>query len=329
MKEYRFHALMTAFVVPVAIFSLYGAFAWHISVAPGQLIARAALLVVLLAGAAFYRWRGLQRAVNLIMMTFWGVLISNLYLVPEHLAVRSSAPLCDDVLARMDAALGVEVPDVLRLTQTLPAVARVLAFAYGLLIFLLMLATMVPPMCGRMDKAKEYAVASLFAGAVAIPLLAVFPAAGPWSYYGYAPSAEQEGALRTLMTLRSGTPFLLDLGNQDGLICFPSFHTILALLTAVALWPVRYLRWPAAAVAGLVVLSTMTTGWHYFSDVLGGLVLTAVSLAVARAYLRLERAESWAFWKRTKTTTAAKVRPREEASEGGGNDLALTARSGR
>jgi membrane-associated phospholipid phosphatase len=302
MKEYRFHASMTAFIVPVAIFSIYGAYVWHIKIAPGQLLLRGALLALLLAGAAFYRWRGLPRAVNLIMMTFWGVLVTNLYLIPEHLAARRAAPWGDALLARMDAALGVEVPDVMRVVQALPAVSRVLAFVYGLLIFLLALAVMVPPMCGRMDKAKEYAVACLFAAAVSIPLVAACPAIGPWSVYGYTPSPEQEGTTHTLLALRSGAPFLLDLGNQDGLICFPSFHTILAVLTAVALWPNRYLRWPCAVLAGLIVLSTLTTGWHYLSDVLGGLVLTAVSLVVARGYLRLERAESWAFWKRAKAT---------------------------
>ena len=329
MKEYRFHAVMTAVIVPIALFSLYGAFAWQITIAPVQLLLRAALLVLLLAGAAFYHWRGLQRAVNLIMMTFWGVVVTNLYLIPEHLAARREAPWSDAMLARLDSALGVEVPDVLRLMQALPAVARVLAFAYGLLIFLVMLATMVPPMYGRMDKAKEYAVACLFAAAVSIPLLAVWPAAGPWSHYGYAPSPRQEGTTRTLMALRSGELFLLDLGNHSGLICFPSFHTVLAVLTAVALWPVPFLRWPSAVLAGLIVLSTVTTGWHYFSDVLGGLILTVASLAVARGYLRLERVESWAFWKRAKISGPAEMSQREEVSGGNANDdLTLPVRSG-
>jgi membrane-associated phospholipid phosphatase len=328
MKEHRFHAVMTTAVVLVGLFSIYGAYTWHITVAPGQLLLRAGLLVLLLAGAAFYRWRGLQRAVNLIMMAFWGVFISNLYLIPEHLAARRGAPWGDTLLARVDSAIGVEVPDVLRLMEGLPGVARVLAFSYGLLIFLMTLATMIPPLCGRMDKAKEYAVATLFAAAVSIPLVAVCPAIGPWSVYGYAPSPEQDGVTRTLLALRTDAPFLLDLGNHDGLICFPSFHTILAVLTAVALWPIRYVRWPAALLAGLIVVSTVTTGWHYVTDVLGGLVLTAASLAVARGYLRLERAESWAFWKRSRTASAAEPCYGEPAGARGVNDdLTLTAGS--
>jgi len=303
MRGHRFfHALMAAIILPVALFSLCGAHAWQVAVAPGQLAARGALLALLLAGAAFYRWRRLEKAVNLIMMTFWGVVVTNLYLLPEHLAARRDVAYGDGLLARMDAALGVEVPDVLRLMDAVPAVARLLAVAYGLLIVLVMLAVMVPPMCGRMDKAKEYAVACLFAAAVSIPFLAVFRAVGPWSVYGYPPSPEQEGTMRTLLALKSGAPFVLDLGNHDGLICFPSFHAALAVLAAAALWPVRYLRWPATVLAALIVVSTVTTGWHYVSDVLGGLLLSTASLAVARGYLRLERAENWAFWKRGRTS---------------------------
>jgi membrane-associated phospholipid phosphatase len=327
MKEARFHAVMTAIVLPVAIFSVWGAYAWQITVAPGQVVARAALLLALLAGAAFYRWRRLEKAVNLILMTFWGILVTNLYLLPEHLAARRSVGWGDAMLARADAALGIEVPDVLRLLETFPAVGRVLAIAYGLLIFLIMLAIMVPPMCGRMDKAKEYAIASLFAAAVSIPLLTVFQAIGPWSVYGYPPSPEQDGAARTLLALKSDAPFLLDLDNHAGLICFPSFHTVLAVLAAATLWPVGYLRWPAAALALLIVVSTVTTGWHYVIDVLGGLVVAAGSLAVARGYLHLEQAESWAFWQRPKAKAArSDAGSREENTA---EDLALTLPSDR
>lgn len=36
----------------------------------------------------------------------------------------------------------------------------------------------------------------------------------------------------------------------------------------------------------MITLSTMTTGWHYFIDVLGGLVLAVISLALAKRFVR-------------------------------------------
>jgi membrane-associated phospholipid phosphatase len=295
MKEFRFHAVMTVIVLPVAAFSVIGALAWQIRVAPGQLILRGALLLVLLAGAAFYRWRRLEKAENLILMTFWAVLITNLYLLPEYIIARRNISYSDSLLARTDALLGVEVPDVLRLMDAAPFLAAVLRLAYGLLILLVMLAVMVPPMVGRMDKAKEYAVACLAAASFSLPVFALVQAVGPASVYGYPPSPLEEGVQQTFQILKSDAVYVLDLGDFDGLICFPSFHTALAVLAAVALWPVRYLRWPSTAVAVLIVLSTVPAGGHYVVDILGGLAVSAAALAVARVYLRWEAGGSRAL----------------------------------
>jgi membrane-associated phospholipid phosphatase len=49
-----------------------------------------------------------------------------------------------------------------------------------------------------------------------------------------------------------------------------------------------YVRRPAAVLACLIVVSTVTTGWHYVADVLGGLLVAGVSIGVAGGYLRLE-----------------------------------------
>lgn len=298
MKEHRFHTVMTVILLPVAVFSLYGAYAWQIRVAPGQLAARGALLLFLLAGALFYRWRNLPKAVNLIMMTFWAILVTNLYLLPMHILARRDVGWSDALLARMDAAVGLEVPDVLRLMERMPAVAQVLGIAYNLLIFMVMLAVMVPPMCGRMDKAKEYAIACLTAAFISMPVFAVFQAIGPSSIYGHPLCPAQESAARVLLALRSDAPFEIDLTNHEGLIYFPSFHTILAILTAVALWPFRYTRWPSAIIALLIVLSTVTAGGHYISDILSGLVVTGLSLAAARGYLRAEQGKIRGAWRR-------------------------------
>jgi peptidoglycan/LPS O-acetylase OafA/YrhL len=57
-----------------------------------------------------------------------------------------------------------------------------------------------------------------------------------------------------------------------------------AVLCAQALWGIRLLRIPVAALTGLIIFPTMTTGWHYFCDVLAGIVL-AVSAMVITEWL--------------------------------------------
>jgi membrane-associated phospholipid phosphatase len=72
-------------------------------------------------------------------------------------------------------------------------------------------------------------------------------------------------------------------------VCFPSFHTLLAVVSCVALWSIKPLRIPAVALAVCVVLSTLTSGWHYLVDVIGGLLLAVLSIAVARAFTAIEQ----------------------------------------
>jgi membrane-associated phospholipid phosphatase len=288
MRLLNFHAIMTSIAAAVIALSAWGMHVTRINLSPGQVVPRLALLVVLLAGAAFYRWRKLPKATNLIVMAFWGILISNLLLLPMYILARRQLTFCDAELARWDAWLGIEVPDVFRGLQQVPSVARLLETAYGLLIVMITLAIMVPPLCGRMDKAKEFALASVAAAAISFPVFAFLQALGPWSHYGYDPSPPQAESMKTLLALKTDDWFELNLGDLNGLICFPSFHTILALLTAAVLWPIPYLRWPSAVVAALIVLSTVTTGWHYIVDVLAGILMTPVAIALARGVLRLE-----------------------------------------
>jgi membrane-associated phospholipid phosphatase len=279
---------MTAVAAALVALSAWGMHAVKLSLSASQVLPRLIVLGLLLAGAAFYRWRKLDRAVNLILMTFWYILIGNLLLLPMYILARSNVELSDAWLARMDARLGVEVPAVMRLMERFPAVAWALGVSYDTLVVLMTLAIMVPPLCGRMDKAKEFALATVAAAALSLPLFAAFPALGPWHYYGYAPSPFQAEFMQVFLALRGDGRVVLDLTDLNGLICFPSFHTILALLSGAALWSIPYARWPGAVLALLIVLATVPIGGHYVVDVVAGLLVTPASLALARGYLWLE-----------------------------------------
>jgi len=55
------------------------------------------------------------------------------------------------------------------------------------------------------------------------------------------------------------------------------------------LWPIRGLRIVGVAMAGLVVVSTVSTGWHYVVDVIAGFAMAAVALGIARLVVEPER----------------------------------------
>jgi membrane-associated phospholipid phosphatase len=81
--------------------------------------------------------------------------------------------------------------------------------------------------------------------------------------------------------LRNGSYRLIELGQMQGLVTFPSFHTCFAITLA---WCFRDFRWLfpiAIVVCGAVLVSMLTEGGHYLVDVLAGIVI-AIACIVLR-----------------------------------------------
>jgi membrane-associated phospholipid phosphatase len=91
-------------------------------------------------------------------------------------------------------------------------------------------------------------------------------------------------ALLLPATVVSG-PFVI------GMVSFPSFHAASAAIYAWAMWPIRSVRWVFLILNAALIFSTMPEGDHYLTDVIGGLVVAWVAVAVtSRLYRRHEKA---------------------------------------
>lgn len=62
-----------------------------------------------------------------------------------------------------------------------------------------------------------------------------------------------------------------------GLVGFPSFHTVMALMSLIAIWPYRLARLALIVVNTALLPAILIHGGHNLMDVLGGTVVTAVS----------------------------------------------------
>jgi membrane-associated phospholipid phosphatase len=86
--------------------------------------------------------------------------------------------------------------------------------------------------------------------------------------------------------MRSGTMAWIDPLKGAGLITFPSFHACGAVLLAWAFWGVRAARVPALMLNLTMLASTPLDGAHYLVDVIGGVLLAAAGIALARTLER-------------------------------------------
>ncbi len=100
------------------------------------------------------------------------------------------------------------------------------------------------------------------------------PAVSPLIYLGITAADHPHITLAVPMefadqfqALRGGTMRLIDLGGTQGLVTFPSFHTVCAVLLTLAFWQVPYVRWPALALNGLMLLAIRIEGSHYPVDI--------------------------------------------------------------
>jgi membrane-associated phospholipid phosphatase len=127
---------------------------------------------------------------------------------------------------------------------------------------------------------------SFIAAVMTAALFALWPAAGPWTVEGFAPKKDQAVVVDSLALLKSGKP--LPEGVTSAVVAFPSFHVVLAVLSVIAMWNVRWARWFVFTIGMLVCVSTITTGWHYGIDVIGGLAVTYLAQAIANLIFRPE-----------------------------------------
>jgi PAP2 superfamily len=191
----------------------------------------------------------------------------------------SPFPLADALLGQADAALGFDWVAWFTWINAHPTFHSALALSYasiplqltGLLIYFAYSDT---------TRVDELLLAGVLSIAIIIPVMVLLPAVGAWSQHGVG---IVEPWRSDILALKSHT--LLTIGEPEGIISFPSFHTILGVLfTNMA----RGRKWflPVLVLNLLLIASVMSEGSHYGVDVLSGLAVAWMVLAASRPILR-------------------------------------------
>lgn len=285
----RFHATLALLLSVLAMGEMLLACQVHLSGMTQLFNAWPGLLLLL--GCLFYcERRPLPRLIDSCELTVWAVLSSNVLAGMIQIAARSPFALADKPLALIDRKLHFNTSAIVHLVERAPALCMALDAAYLAIPLLVFAAILVPPFFGQRLASRRYVAAVVVATVLTSVLFALWPACGPWTTQSLQPTAEQAAVSARLLELKSSAPAVLDL-QHTAIVSFPSFHVILAVLSAVALNGVPRVRRWAWALATLTSISTITTGWHYGVDVLGGLAVSLAASWIARLAVVPEAAQ--------------------------------------
>ncbi|PZR80619.1 MAG: hypothetical protein DLM68_19355 [Hyphomicrobiales bacterium] len=168
-------------------------------------------------------------------------------------------PRWDGALAAADHALGLNWLDMYQWLTRHPAIdasARALYNSLGPEMLILLFAL---ELLGHHNQARAFLLWFMVSGIATIGIGILIPAAGAFVYH-HLPVASTTGYVAQWADLRNGTLRTINPLNNQGLVIFPSFHTVLAVLCACAARPLRILRYPSLALNLLIILSTPAMG---------------------------------------------------------------------
>ncbi len=237
---------------------------------------------LLVAFGIFYQRRNVPTFVLCINGLLHVVLFSSAYTVLMYAGGTFALPLIDDQLALFDRLIGFHLPAVVEWANAHAGLQRVLQFCYDTLLPQTAVVIAILGFLGDRRALQSFVLRFMICAWLTALIFFCFPAEGPFSAYAFAPSEDQTRYLVHLETLRVADRVTFPHDAAEGLITFPSFHTTWAMLIALAFWHRRGLFVPFALLNGAVVVATMTTGWHYLSDVLAGALTCAVAVVATR-----------------------------------------------
>ena len=210
----------------------------------------------------------------------------------SYIGASAALPLWDTNLAALDHRLGLDWMAWLAVMNAAPLLHTVLAVAYASFAVQTTAIVIVLAIARYALRLRIFILSFVLLTLVTIAISTVMPAQGVWGYLHLSAldspaivPITRDLPLPVFFGLRDGTFRHLVAEGAEGIISFPSLHAALGLLFIFALWPVRYIGGISALFNLMLIAATPVDGSHYFSDVIAGLVIAALSwIAVSHIF---------------------------------------------
>jgi hypothetical protein len=234
------------------------------------------LVATLPSVALFYQFSG--RSTRVAQMAQWSLLwvvFSHAAAVLTYLAAASGGRTWDAELAGIDAALGFDWPGWFEFIGRHRCLGFVLMLCYGSLIPQILISVAYFSFRDTNDVNGELLLNSIVGLLLTTAIFLLFPALGH-------EAVARDLYLDDLLALRSGGPLSFDMMQLKGVISFPSYHMVLAVLLTYAHRHSPLLH-PIALINGIMVISIPSNGGHYLIDIVAGAAVALLAILATAA----------------------------------------------
>jgi len=218
----------------------------------------------------------------------------------SYLCARIGMPMMDHQLAAWDKALGLDWPGFVYWAASQPLICDWALAVYGKPFFILPLLTMaLLAFTGRANRLEEMLSFVVISTWLTFLVSILVPAGSAYAFHAIPADIAAKLHVTVDATynsyfnqLRSGEIRAMDMENLKGLVAFPSYHTVVAIMLTLYIRDFRWLIAPVGLVSLGIILATPLIGGHYFVDVLGGIIVAMVTFWLARGLQCMDKREA-------------------------------------
>jgi len=245
--------------------------------------------MALLAGGFYYQTKRAEPELAAMLMgASFLCLFSAAASMLNYFFLTLHGPRIDDILVAADRTLGFDWYSTMIAMARYPLLNEVFFRVYNMVLPEIALVMVALAWTGQVEKVYRYCVALGVGALIAIALWALAPSLGAKSLYTLPPEVVSTLTLsvtgdygKALVALLRDGPGYISPSDLRGLIAFPSYHGVLALIVAWYGWHLRWLRWPLLLLNATVIVSSPIQGGHHMVDLLGSFPVTALALYLA------------------------------------------------
>jgi hypothetical protein len=207
----------------------------------------------------------------------------------SYLLLTIAGPRIDGLLAQADLALGFHWTAVMALAADHPRVNMLLSFAYLSVMPQTVFLIFALGLRGRLDALYGMALSLAVGALLTLAIWTLFPSFGAFSVFTLPDDVARKLGLvlgadygRSLTGMLRHGPGFITPTDIRGIVGFPSYHTLQALVLFWHARQERWLRWPALVLNATVLIAIPVQGGHHLMDMFGGAVVTVVAILISR-----------------------------------------------